>query len=127
MTLLTMPPTSSTPCRSEIWLVAVDSPRGAEIPKTRPAVVVSADAIGIPPIKLIVPLMGWHPSCEGKLWLVSVDLRFGTGIDKRCTADVFQIRSVGLERFVTRIGRMPADIMEEIAAAITAVVEYQYR
>ncbi len=127
MTSSTMPPTSNTPCRSEIWLVAFDSTRGAEIRKTRPAVVVSTDAIGIPPIKLIIPLTGWLPSYDEKLWLVPVDLRCRTGSNKRFTADVFQMRSVGLEHFVTRIGRMPANLMEEIAAAITAVVEYQYR
>jgi mRNA interferase MazF len=35
-----------TPKRGEVWIVRFDPWAGAEIPKVRPAVVVSLDAIG---------------------------------------------------------------------------------
>jgi mRNA interferase MazF len=42
--------------RGEVWLIALDPTLGAEIRKTRPAVIVNDDAIGLLPLKVIVPL-----------------------------------------------------------------------
>jgi hypothetical protein len=44
-------PNPVTPQRGEIWLVNFDPTMGAEIQKTRPAVVVSSDAVGRLPMK----------------------------------------------------------------------------
>lgn len=118
-------PRSASPRRGEIWLVALDPTRGAEIRKTRPVVVVSADAVGVLPVKLVVPLTGRKPYHRGLIWLVPVDSTHGTGLDKPSTADVLQLRSVALERFVAHLGQLPAILVDEIAAAIAAVVEYQ--
>ena len=56
------------PKRSEIWLVSLNPTLGAELQKTRPVVVVSADTLGVLPIKLIVPFTGWSERYSGKLW-----------------------------------------------------------
>jgi len=45
--------------RGEIWLINLDPTVGAEIRKTRPAVIVNDDAIGILPLKVIVPVTDW--------------------------------------------------------------------
>jgi len=42
--------------RGDIWKVNLDPTIGAEIKKTRPVVVVSSDAVGALPIKLVAPL-----------------------------------------------------------------------
>jgi len=42
--------------RGEIWLVNLDPTIGTEICKTRPVIVVSSDAIGALPIRLVAPL-----------------------------------------------------------------------
>ena len=42
--------------RSEIWMVNLDPTIGAEIKKTRPAIIVSGDSIGTLPLKVIVPV-----------------------------------------------------------------------
>jgi mRNA interferase MazF len=47
------------PRRGEILLVNFDLTVGTEIKKTRPAVVVSSDAVGRLPIKLVAPLTDW--------------------------------------------------------------------
>ena len=39
--------------------------------------------------------------------------------------DVLQIRSVSTERLTKKLGRLSSAIMEEIVAAIAAVIEYQ--
>ena len=45
--------------KGEIWLINLDPTVGAEIRKTRPAVIVSEDAIGVLPLRVIVPLTDW--------------------------------------------------------------------
>jgi mRNA interferase MazF len=42
--------------RGEVWLINLDPTVGAEIRKTRPAVIVNDDAIGALPLRVIVPL-----------------------------------------------------------------------
>ena len=44
------------PKRGEIWLVNLNPTVGAEIHKTRPAIVISSDYIGKLPLKLVVPI-----------------------------------------------------------------------
>jgi mRNA interferase MazF len=44
------------PKRGEIWLVDFDPAMSAEIRKVRPAVVVSLDAIGRLPLRIVVPI-----------------------------------------------------------------------
>ena len=45
--------------RSEVWLISLDPTVGAEIKKTRPAVIVNDDTVGILPLKVIVPISDW--------------------------------------------------------------------
>jgi mRNA interferase MazF len=45
--------------RGEVWLVTLDPTIGTEIQKTRPVIVVSSDAVGALPIKLVAPLTEW--------------------------------------------------------------------
>ena len=42
--------------QGEIWLISLDPAIGAEIKKTRPAVVVNNNALGKLPLKIIVPI-----------------------------------------------------------------------
>jgi mRNA interferase MazF len=45
--------------RGEVWLINLDPTVGSEIQKTRPAVIVNDDAIGILPLRVIVPITAW--------------------------------------------------------------------
>jgi mRNA interferase MazF len=58
--------------RGEVWLVNLDPTIGAEIRKTRPVVVVSSDAIGALPIRLVAPLTEWKDSFAQNVWHVKV-------------------------------------------------------
>jgi mRNA interferase MazF len=42
--------------QSEVWLINLDPTIGAEIEKTRPAIIVNDDSLGKLPLKIIVPL-----------------------------------------------------------------------
>ena len=45
--------------RGEIWLINLDPTIGAEIRKTRPAIIINDDALGKLPLKIIIPLTDW--------------------------------------------------------------------
>jgi hypothetical protein len=42
--------------RGDVWLVNFDPTLGTEIRKTQPAVIISSDAVGRLPIKLVAPI-----------------------------------------------------------------------
>jgi len=44
--------------QGDIWLISLDPTIGAEIKKTRPAIIVNDDILGKLPLKIIVPLIG---------------------------------------------------------------------
>ena len=113
------------PRRGEIWLVGLDQTVGSEMAKTRPAVVVSSDSVGILDVKLVVPLTGWKAELERCVWHVRVVPDKANGLDKVDSADALQTRCVARERFIHRIGRVSGVVLDEIAAAIAVVVEYQ--
>jgi mRNA interferase MazF len=113
------------PRRGQIWLVNFDPTIGAEIKKVRPAVIVSSDAVGRLPIKLVAPLTDWKDRYAANLWHIRLDPDIHNRLAKPSAVDVLQLRGMDYQRFVQRLGRVPDATMEEIAAAIAAVVEYQ--
>ncbi len=113
------------PKRGEIWLVNLDPTVGAEIRKVRPTVVVSSDAVGRLPIKLVAPITEWKGAFASNVWHVRIPPDSSNGLNKVSTVDVLQLRGLDTQRFVHRLGRLTASQMEEVTAAIAAIVEYQ--
>jgi mRNA interferase MazF len=99
---------SSIPKRGDIWLTNFDPTVGAEIKKVRPAIIVSSDGVGKLPIKLIAPITDWKEYYSGNIWHVKIEA----------------LRGVDVQRLIRKIGECSSEIMEEIAAAIAVVVEY---
>ena len=56
--------------RGQIWLYSADPTVGDEIGKTRPAIIVSNDDIGVLRLKIIVPITGWQEVFEQVAWMV---------------------------------------------------------
>ncbi len=113
------------PKRGEVWLVNFDPTLGAEIKKTRPAVVVSSDAMGKLPIKLIAPITDWKGYFNQNLWHVRIEPDSTNGLAKVSAADTLQLRGIDIQRFIRKLGQVSGITMAEIAAAVAAVVEYQ--
>ena len=106
-------------------MINFDPTVGDEIKKTRPAVVVSSDALGRLNLKLVAPITEWQASFTHSLWHVPLNPNSGNGLRKASAVDAFQLRGVDIARFVKWLGRLSADEMAEIAAAVAAVVEYE--
>ena len=115
----------SQPARGEIWQVNFDPTIGAEIKKIRPAIVVSSDAVGSLPIKLVAPVTTWDSTFVGKIWLVKISPDANNGLTQDSAVDALQIRGVDVRRFVRKMGFLSPIVMEDIAAAVAIVVEYQ--
>ena len=92
--------------RGEVWLINLDPTIGAEIKKSRPAIIVNDDAIGILPLKVIVPVTEWKEHCAAAPWLARLLPDDENGLEKPSAADAFQVRSVSQKRFVRRLGKL---------------------
>ncbi|MFQ5858822.1 MAG: type II toxin-antitoxin system PemK/MazF family toxin [Anaerolineae bacterium] len=108
--------------RGEVWLINLNPTVGAEIKKTRPAVIVNDDAIGILPLKVIVPITEWRDHYAVAPWMVRLEPDVENGLSKPSAADAFQVRSVAQERFVRRLGKLPNKVMQEITKALAVVL-----
>ncbi len=109
--------------RGEIWLVNLDPTIGSEIRKTRPAVIVSSDLVGILPVKVIVPFTGWKDRYAQAPWMVRIDPDEQNGLSKSSAADALQIRSVSQQRLVQKLGILPSIQIAQIVQAIVTVLQ----
>jgi mRNA interferase MazF len=117
-------PSSSPPQRGEIWLVNFDPTVGTEIQKTRPAVVVSSDAVGRLPIKLVAPITDWKDYFTPNIWHVQIAPTPSNGLTKVSAVDTLQLRGMDRRRFIRKLGQVSPAILEEIVLAIAAIIEY---
>jgi len=108
--------------RGEIWLVNLDPTIGEEIRKTRPAVIVNDDAIGILPLRVIVPITTWKNKYDSSPWMVRLEPDTNNGLKKRSTADAFQVRSVSRKRITQHMGRLSTTDMQKITKALATVL-----
>ncbi len=100
--------------KGDIWLINLDPSVGAEIHKSRPAVIVSSDAVGILPLKIIIPVTDWKSHYKDVPWIVKLLPDDTNNLSKISGADAFQVRSVSRERFVKKIGKTDKDTIDFI-------------
>ena len=104
--------------RGEIWRINLDPSIGAEIRKTRPAVILSIDAIGSLPLRVVVPITGWKAKFAQATWLVRLEPDENNKLDKPSAADTFQMRSVSKTRFVDSRGTVSDADMARVEDAV---------
>jgi mRNA interferase MazF len=109
---------TTPPRRREVWLVDFEPAIGAEIRKTRPAIVINEDEVGRLPLRIVVPLTDWKPAFAPHSWFVLVPATTDNGLRKASAADTFQIKSISLDRFRRKLGVISEDQADEIAEAI---------
>ena len=119
-----MTSTRNPPCpkRGEVWWVQFDPKVGAETAKTRPAVVVGVDSIGKLPLRIVVPVTDWKSSFQQYPWFTKLPATTTNGLSKACGADSFQVKSVSVERFTSRLGRVTPGQLTNIADAIALCI-----
>lgn len=103
-------------------MINLDPTIGAEIKKSRPAVIINVDEIGILPLRVIVPITTWKDHYSQAPWLVQIQPTQQNGLDKASAADAFQIRSLSIERFIRRIGEVDSKTLSAILEAVKIVL-----
>ena len=111
--------------QGEVWLINLDPTVGAEIKKTRPAIIVNDNVLGKLPLKIIVPLTDWKDRYEIAPWMVKITPDKGNNLSKPSSADCFQIRSVAEERLIKRLGSVGINSMHEIRQALASVLNIE--
>ena len=111
--------------QGEVWLIDLDPTVGAELRKTRPAIIVNDNNLGKLPLKIIIPLTDWKERYELAPWMVKLPPDDTNRLSKDSSADCFQIRSVSEERLVKRIGSVSPHAMAEIRKAIMVVLSIE--
>ncbi|MBE0655743.1 MAG: type II toxin-antitoxin system PemK/MazF family toxin [Bacteroidales bacterium] len=108
--------------QGEIWLINLDPTVGAEVKKTRPAIIVNDNALGKLPLKIIVPVTDWKDRFGTAPWMIKLEIDKENGLTKVSAADSFQVRSVSQERFIKQIGIVSETIMDEIRIGLAKVL-----
>lgn len=109
--------------RGEVWLVNLDPTLGSEIKKTRPAVIISSDLVGVLPLKIIVPFTDWKDRYESAAWMVRIDPDDTNGLSKPSASDGLQVRSVSQQRLVKRLGMLTSIQVAQIVQAVVNVLQ----
>ena len=108
--------------QNEIWLINLDPTIGAEIKKIRPAIIVSDNALGKLPLKIIVPITDWKETYAIAPWMVKILPDENNGLSKNSAADCFQVRSVSKVRFVRKIRVIDLATIEKIKSSLSKVL-----
>ncbi len=108
--------------QGEIWLINLDPAIGAEIKKTRPAIIVNDNVLGKLPLKIIIPVTEWKEKYEIAPWMIKIEPDKKNKLTKVSAADCFQVRSVSQERFVKQIGQISELYMDEIRIGLSKVL-----
>jgi mRNA interferase MazF len=109
----------------DIYLVDLNPTQGAEINKARPCIIVSNDDVGVLPLKIVVPLIGYKEH-HNKSWLVKIEPTNSTGLSKDSTADPMHIRSISHDRVLKKIGTIDNNTYLKLKEAIKLVLDLQY-
>lgn len=109
--------------RSEIWLLNFDPTIGAEISKTRPAVIVSNNAVGILPLKVVVPITDWKDRYVQYKWMVRIDNDNRNNLSKPSALDAFQVRSVAQQRLIRKLGELSDVQMQQLTDALALTLD----
>jgi len=108
--------------QGEIWLINLNPTVGAEIRKTRPAIIVNDDSLGKLPLRVIVPVTDWKDQFARAPWMIRIVPNTINGLKKPSSADCFQIRSISQERCIKKIGKVSDIILEEIKNGLVKVL-----
>jgi mRNA interferase MazF len=107
--------------RGEIRVVELDPVRGSETGKRRPAVIVSNDGANTSAARLgrgVVTVVPVTSNVE-RIFPFQVLLPAGEcGLDRDSKAQAEQVRSVSIERISSRVGVVPAPLMDRLDDAL---------
>ena len=112
------------PERGEVWQVDLNPTIGDEMGKRRPVIVISENSVGRLALRVIVPITDWKERYSAFPWMTQLVPDGKNGLSKPSSADAFQIRSLSVMRFVSKLGKLSVADVDAIAEAIVLTVGY---
>ena len=113
------------PKRGEIWNVNFDPTRGDELSNLHPALVMNIRDAGRLKLRMVVPITTGNPGFTKHFWMVGVLANTSNGLDHDSFADTFQLKSVSVDRFADKRGKVTSQaLLKEILAAIAICIGY---
>jgi mRNA interferase MazF len=103
--------------RGSIWWVSLDPTKGSEIRKRRPCVIIGATPVNIARRTVVIVPLSTATQQENPPVTVSVQC-----LDRQAVAVCDQIRAVDKTRLVEHIGRLQAEDMDSISAALKQIL-----
>ncbi|MFN0145330.1 MAG: type II toxin-antitoxin system PemK/MazF family toxin [Dehalococcoidia bacterium] len=100
---------------------------GAELRKSRPALVVSADGVGNLPVRMVVPFTTSQPRFDVQRNKVRIAATESNGLARDSAADVLQARAVSLERFASRVGFLEQRSLIDVVTALAVLIGFEIR
>jgi mRNA interferase MazF len=111
------------PQRGEIWQVNFDPQVGSEIQKKRPAMVLDRGYSSLQ-VRVVVPITAWKPDRdEQNPFKVYLQTSQANGLSKECAADAYQIKTVSIERFESKLGTASQVMADQVAEAVALVID----
>lgn len=107
--------------QGEIWLINLDPTVGAKIKKTGPCVVISDNAIGALPLKVIAPFTDFKERYLVVPWMVICEPDSQNNLPKTSALDLFQVRCVAEERLIRCLGSIDSDTLVKVKKALKTV------
>lgn len=111
------------PQRGQIWLINFDPQVGQEIGKRRPALVVNAKGVGKLPLRIVVPITDWKEHYVNYPWFTKLAATPATGLTKLSGADAFQVKSLSLARFHSKLGVASPLELDSVIACLALCID----
>ena len=111
--------------QKEIWLINLDPAIGSEIKKTRPCVILNDDSIGVLPLKLVSPITDHKDKYDVVPWMVKLEPNKINNLNKKSVIDLFQVRSVSVDRFIKKIGEINNNDLKKVKESIKTVFDIE--
>ena len=108
--------------QGEIWQIELDPTIGAEMKKTRPALIINVDALGKLPLKIITPITDRKEQYSNYPCMIKIMPTEQNNLSKISAVDCFQVRSVSVDRFTAKIGNVETKIISNVQEAIIKVI-----
>lgn len=109
--------------QSEIWLVEFEPQVGSEIMKTRPAIILTNNALEKLSTRIVVPIRDFKPSHDLVAYFISIKPDKINNLVKESTIDCSQVKSFDISRFKKKIGKIEVDLLNDIISAINICID----
>jgi mRNA interferase MazF len=108
--------------RGEIWRLSLASGQPQKKEDARLVVLLTNDALGILPLRVVVPLTPWKEAYRGAPWMAYIPPVLRSGLEQAHAADALQVRSISSARLMERVGELPDNLVDGIARAVETVI-----